>query len=82
MMDFSYAADEFTRLCLTYPEEPMPGMFHRFMYLVPPEDRKALAPMFPLLVRVAESAREQAGDVGQCLRAELEQQSSKGGQRV
>lgn len=36
-MDFSHWADEFTRLCLTYPEEPMPGMFHRFMYLVTPE---------------------------------------------
>ena len=59
----------------------MPGMFHRFMYLVPPEDRKALAPLFPLLVRVAESAREQTGDVGQCLKAELEQQASKGGRQ-
>ena len=81
MMEFSQAADEFTRLCLTYPDEPMPGMFHRFMYLVPPEDRKALAPLFPLLVRVAESAREQTGDVGQCLKAELEQQASKGGRQ-
>lgn len=79
-MDFSHWADEFTRLCLTYPEEPMPGMFHRFMYLVTPEDRKALAPMFPLLVRVAESAREQAGDVRACLKAELERKP-RGGEK-
>ena len=80
-MDFRHWADEFTRLCLTYPEEPMPGMFHRFMYLVTPEDRKALAPLFPLLIRVAESAREQGNDVKPYLKAELEQTESKGGRQ-
>lgn len=81
MMEFSQAADEFTRLCLTYPDEPMPGMFHRYMHLVNPEDRKHLAPLFPLLIRVAESAREQGNGVKPYLKAELEQTESKGGRR-
>ena len=70
MIEIAKITDQFTKLCLTYPKEPMPGMFNRFMHLLNKEQRTALAPYFPFLVRVAEAAREAESEVQNYILAE------------
>lgn len=48
---------QFTELCLQYQEEPMPGMFNRYMHLLTNEQIQMLTPYFSTMLRTAEAAR-------------------------
>lgn len=79
-MDFCTIADDFTRLCLIYPDEPMPGMFNRYMHLLSREDQEKFAPQFPMLVRIAESARELEPEITGCFMQDLKRITLQGGE--
>lgn len=54
---------QFTELCLRYQDEPMPGMFNRYMHLLTNEQIQMLTPYFATMLRTAEAARNASAEI-------------------